>query len=78
MYLIICFKTITIQLLYGGLIEKESVELTFEYLTEGCSKTFESNKRRDTPHLNSMRYARQRAVHISIQGVSAIRQSLIH
>ena len=43
--------------------KKKSVELTFEYLTEGCSRTLESNKRRDTPHLNSMRYAPLRHSH---------------
>ncbi len=48
----------------AGLSKKESVELTFDYLTEGCSKTFESNKRRDTPHLNSMGYAPMRHSHI--------------
>ena len=34
------FKSITIQLLYGKSVYKESVELTFVYLSEGCGKTY--------------------------------------
>ena len=57
---------------WWGYPKKESVELIFDYLTEGCSKTFESNKRRDTPHLNRMRYAPMRHSYIYTRS-SAIR-----
>ena len=60
-------------------IYKESVELTFVYLTEGCGKTLTIDKRHNTPH--SDRYGiseAQNAPTTSIYTkVSAVRLVLI-
>ena len=51
------------------LIKKESAELTFVYQVGGCGKTYNNNKRRDTPHLDSMGIGTQNAYSlIAIQG----------
>ena len=54
--------------------KKESVELTFVYLSEGCGKTYDNNKRYDTPHLDSMGSIHTKVHnHIAIQEMSAAR-----
>ena len=39
------------------------MELTLVYQVGGCGKTYNNNKRRDTPHLNSMRYSQNALSH---------------
>ena len=54
--------------------KKESVELTLVYLSEGCGKTYDNNKRCDTPHLDSMGSIHTKVhSHIAIQEMSAVR-----
>ena len=63
---------------YGYSHKKESVELTFVYLSEGCGKTYDNNKRYDTPHLDSMRVNTSKVYsHITIQGTSVIRRPVV-
>ena len=43
--------------------------MTFVYQIEGCGKTYNNNKRCDTPHLNSMRYALNAITLLDKEGV---------
>ena len=63
---------------YGRSHKKESVELTSVYLSEGCGKTCDNNKRYDTPHLDSMRVNTPKVYsRITIQGMSVIRRPVV-
>ena len=54
-------------------IQKESVELTYVYLTRGSDKTLKRINDYKTPHLDSMGYMhREVHSHIAIQEMSVV------